>query len=78
MSDYKPVSCELYAQFEHWIVRRQRLRVAWLEDTRRAHVESLQPLDLRTREHAEYLVARRSGGGRVELRLDHIVRAQPL
>jgi Rho-binding antiterminator len=78
MSDYKPVSCELYAQFEHWIVRRQRLRVAWKDGAMPPHIESLQPLDLRTREHAEYLIARRHGGGRLELRLDRIVRAQPI
>jgi Rho-binding antiterminator len=78
MSDYRPISCELYAQLEHWIVRRQRLRVAWREGARPPHLESLQPLDLRTREHAEYLIARRPGGGRVELRLDRIVRAQPI
>ena len=77
MADYTPVSCELYARFELWIMHRQRLRVVWRRDDASAHLESLLPLDLRTRQHAEYLVARRRGGEHVELRLDHIRRAEP-
>lgn len=59
-------------------MRRQRLRVLWKElDGSPPRLEALLPLDLRTREHAEYLVAKRDGGERLELRLDRIRRAEP-
>lgn len=81
MSDYTPISCELYARYERWIIRRRMIRVAWRDgapQTVQAHLESLRPVDLRTRHRVEYLVARRPSGERLELRLDCIVRAEPL
>ena len=78
MSDYTPISCQQYARYEQWIVRRQRLRMAWREHTTPTHLETLRPLDLRTRDHVEYLVVRRANGERVELRLDRILRAEPI
>lgn len=80
MSDYTPISCELYARYEHWIVRQRTLRIAWREDEPRlqTHLESLRPIDLQTRRHVEYLVAKRLSGERLELRLDFIVKAEPL
>jgi Rho-binding antiterminator len=80
MSDYTPISCELYARYEHWIVRRRTIRIAWreIEPRLQTHVESLRPIDLQTRRHVEYLVARRPTGECLELRLDFIMRAEPL
>jgi len=78
MSDYQPVSCEFYARFEHWIIRRQSLRVAWQDPQVVSHLEHLRPLDLQTRNHEEFLVARRRSGERIELRLDRIIRAEPV
>lgn len=80
MSDYTPISCELYARYEHWIVRRRTIRIAWreIEPRPQTYLESLRPIDLQTRRHVEYLVARRLSGERLELRLDCIVKAEPL
>lgn len=80
MSDYTPISCELYARYERWIVRRRTIRVIWREygSGEQTHLESLHPIDLQTRRHVEYLVARRPSGERLELRLDRIVRAESL
>ena len=77
-SDYRPISCALYAQFEHWIIYRQKLRVVWYEPQRTNHLEQLKPMDLQTRNHEEFLIARRDIGETVELRLDRIVRAEPI
>lgn len=78
MSDYRPISCALYAQFEHWIIHRRTLRVAWRVPGRINRLEQLKPLDLQTRNHEEYLIARRRNGETVELRLDCIMRAEPI
>jgi transcriptional antiterminator Rof (Rho-off) len=80
MSDYTPISCEQYARFELWIIRGQRLRLAWREEQQDAilHIERVGPVDLRTREHVEYLVVKRDDGELLELRLDRISSAQPL
>jgi transcriptional antiterminator Rof (Rho-off) len=78
MTDYKPISCALYAQFEHWIIRRRTLRVVWREPRSINRLEQLKPLDLQTRNHEEFLIARRDNGETVELRLDRIVRAEPI
>ncbi len=76
MTDYKPIPCEDYARYEAWILCGQRLRLAWRDERGETHLEQVRPLDLQTRNHAEYLVMQRSGGGRVALRLDKIVKAQ--
>jgi Rho-binding antiterminator len=78
MSDYIPIDCELYSRYELAIIRRQPLRVAWRSPPRgMLHLETLLPLDLRTRDHAEYLVAGTARNTTLELRLDRIIRASP-
>jgi transcriptional antiterminator Rof (Rho-off) len=39
-------------------------------------MEILLPIDLKTRDHAEYLLARRQTGEELEMRLDQIVRVE--
>jgi len=76
MSDYKPISCEVYARYEAWILRGQRLRLVWRDDAGVTHLETAQPMDLQTKSHAEYLVVQHSDGQRSALRLDRIIRAE--
>lgn len=78
MSDYIPIDCGLYSGYELAIMHRQRLRVAWRDQDGVCHLETLLPLDLQTREHAEYLLARTAAGQTLEVRLDWIVRMNPL
>lgn len=69
--DYTPIACELYSRYELIILRRERLLVT----SRRGalhRVETLDPVDLRTRRHAEYLIARTPAGVSRVLRLDRI------
>lgn len=76
MSDYTPISCEVYARYEAWILRGQRLRIVWQDDAGNTHLETAQPLDLQTKDHAEFLIVQRGGGRRSALRLDRIIRAE--
>jgi Rho-binding antiterminator len=75
---YQPISCALYSQFELSILRGERLRLAWRRGGGLTCMETVRPLDLRTRRHAEYLILRRSDGRRRFLRLDRIVQAEAL
>ena len=77
MSDYIPIDCALYARYELAVLHRQRLRVAWRNQDGTAHLEVLLPTDLNTRNHAEFMLARTTTGGVLELRLDQIIRTQP-
>lgn len=76
MSDYRPIDCSLYSLYELAVMHRQRLRVVWRCSDGMVHMEILLPIDLRTRDHAEYLLAGRQTGEELEMRLDQIVRVE--
>jgi Rho-binding antiterminator len=78
MSDYTPIDCELYSRYELAIMHRQKLRLAWRDPEGTYHLETLLPVDLRTRDHAEYLLSRTKTGRVIEMRLDRIIRMVPL
>jgi len=54
------------------------LRIAWHERRGLLRVECLRPIDLRTRWHAEFMIARTLAGHLRVLRLDRIREAAPL
>ncbi len=72
-SDYTPISCELYSEYELAIMRGRTLKVRWKDRYGMDRVETLRPTDLRTRRHAEFMIARNQLGQRRVLRLDRIV-----
>lgn len=74
MSDYIPIDCTLYSRYELAIMHRQRLRLAWRGSNGVWHLETVLPLNLQTRNHAEYLQLRSATGVELEVRLDQIKR----
>ncbi len=78
MTDYAPIDCGLYSEYELAIVHRQRLRVSWREPDGQLHMELLEPRDLQTRDRAEFMIALNRDAVRRELRLDRIVKAEPV
>lgn len=78
MSDYTPIDCGLYSEYELAIMRRKKLRISWLGDDGLAHMAIVTPLDLQTRSGAEYLIARDHAGNPLDLRLDCIQDMQPV
>lgn len=74
--DYTPISCELYSEYELAILRGRTLKVRWKDRYGMDRVETLKPTDLRTRRHAEFMIARNQLGQRRVLRLDRIVETQ--
>jgi Rho-binding antiterminator len=77
MSDYTPIDCDIYSRFELAIMHKQTVRLSWREGDQ-AHVETVRPLDLATREHEEFLSARTHDGRLIEVRLDRILKMEPL
>ena len=55
-SKYEPIACDVYASYELAIMRRQCMRVAWRAPRGDRRVETLRPVDLRTRRGAEYML----------------------
>jgi transcriptional antiterminator Rof (Rho-off) len=77
MTDYVPVPCAVYDRYEIAILHHTPLRTSWRAGAM-PHLEILHPVDLVTREGAEYLLARRVGGDMIELRLDWILDSVPV
>ena len=76
--DYTPIGCDRYSELELHIMHRVELRTAWRDAEGGLHQEVLRPVDLQTRSGEEFLLAQRQDGERLEIRLDRIVRAEPL
>lgn len=76
MSDYIPIDCALYSEYELAILRKWKLRIAWRDNQGDMHIEVFLPRDLQTRRGEEFLLADTQTGQRVEIRLDQISEAQ--
>ncbi|MCP5420527.1 MAG: transcriptional antiterminator, Rof [Gammaproteobacteria bacterium] len=74
VSDYIPIDCELYSRYELAIIQRRMLRLAWRDLDGLMHLETLLPINLETRDHAEYLIFKNQAGLVQSIRLDRIVR----
>lgn len=78
MTDYTPIDCGLYSEYELAILQQRRLRITWCADDGQSRIDALTPVDLLTRNHAEFLIAENGTGQRLELRLDYIVKIEAL
>jgi len=78
MTDYTPIDCRQYSEYELAILHRRRLRVTWHEADGQTHIDALTPVDLLTRRQEEFLIVENSTGQRLELRLDYIVKTEAL
>lgn len=76
-TDYQPISCASYDQYEIAIMHGSNLRLTW----QRGNVtfdQVVTPLNLRTAQGEEFLILRLASGETAEVRLDHIRRVQTL
>ena len=78
MSDYTPIDCGQYSEYELAILRKWKLRIGWKDEAGLSHVEMLVPRDLVTRQGEEFLIAETTAGERLEIRLDLITEAKRL
>ena len=77
-TDYKPIDCSLYSEYELAIMHGTRLRLCWRDAADSSRIEVLLPVDLRTRRGEEFLVAIDHAGVEREIRLDRILGSQCL
>lgn len=77
-SAYRPIPCQTYAEFELAILQGRSLRMLWRAPCGETRLETVRPLDLRTRRGSEYMILRNSAGHRRIARLDRIRRAVPI
>lgn len=71
MKPYRPVSCDLHSRLELAILRRRSLRLEWqTEDDLR--VDTGVPVDIYTRDGAEWLEVDLVTGEHLRLRLDQM------
>ena len=69
MSDYRPIACSDHERLEFAALKRQWLDVK-VKTGDRAGRQRLMPLDVYTRDGAEWLLAEIESGERLTLRLD--------
>lgn len=72
---YTPITCGLHSEYELAIMRRASLHIGWQDDNGQQRIGTLWPIDLLTRNHVEYLVARDAGNEIHHIRLDRILRS---
>ena len=71
MSDYQPIACADHERLEFAALKRQWLDVNVKAGERVGH-QRLMPVDVYTRDGAEWLVAETESGERLTLRLDRL------
>jgi Rho-binding antiterminator len=69
---YHPIPCAIYSEYELAIMRHHWLQLVWQEPGGLEHISRLLPLDLKTEDHAEYLLAKDYRGEPLRIRLDYI------
>jgi Rho-binding antiterminator len=70
-TDYRPISCSVYSEYEVAILHREKLRLSWCSDNV-IYNQVVLPLDLRTVHGEEFLICRIESGETCHIRLDHI------
>jgi Rho-binding antiterminator len=70
-SDYRPISCDAHSEYELAIMHKQKLKLRWGEGNV-IHEEVVQPLDLKTQDHEEFLIFKDQQNRECSIRLDRI------
>lgn len=71
MTDYQPIACAQHERLEFSVLRKIPLDLKFVLHGEHKH-EKVLPLDVNTRNGAEWLKFRREDGSETEIRLDEI------
>lgn len=77
LDPYVPIACARYSDYELAILHGQKLRLRWHEANVHC-VQLVQPLDLKTDNHEEFLICRNVAGEMLTIRLDRIRSMKPV
>ncbi|MFZ5484695.1 MAG: transcriptional antiterminator, Rof [Pseudomonadota bacterium] len=72
MSDYRPITCVAHEKLEYAVLKRRVLDLCYLDAEGVARCARGVPLDVYTRDRAEWLRFRAEDGQELTLRLDQI------
>lgn len=75
---YKPISCDLHSQYELAIMHRKTLCLTWLEEGESVTKTDITPVDVQTKNKAEFLIAKTQEQDEVVIRLDQITQMRVL
>lgn len=73
---YQPVACAFHESLEFAVLRRQNLHLRYRTEAGEVEAVGL-PIDVATRDGAEWLIFQAESGASQVIRLDAIVSAQP-
>lgn len=77
-TDYRPIACGVYSGYEVAVLHRQWLQVHWQDSEGMDHLERLRPIDLQTRNKAEYMIAINVDNREYSIRLDRILSTKEI
>ena len=77
MADYQPIACATHERLEFSVLRKIPLELN-CADEKGEYQERVLPLDVATRDHAEWLKFKRENGEVAEIRLDSILSFKEL
>lgn len=75
---YQPISCDLHSQYELAIMHKNKLQLSWLSEGELVTETNISPLDIQTKNRAEYLIAVTADSKNLCIRLDHITEMRIL
>jgi Rho-binding antiterminator len=78
MSDYVPIACIAHERLEFAVLKRQRLHLRYKDKAGTVLTADVLPLDVYTRDGAEWLKARDQTGVESVIRLDRILATASL
>lgn len=70
---YKPIECGLHSEYELAIMHGRTLKLKWQDENGKYHYEHLIPVDIKTRNQQEFLIANDTNDVIYEIRLDRII-----
>ena len=69
---YEPIPCAIHSEYELAIMQQRHMQLVWQDIEGIQHISHVQPLDLVTEDHAEYLLLQDHEGQETKIRLDYI------
>lgn len=78
MGTYIPVACRFHDRLELAVLQRLRLRLQWRDAALGLVEREVMPVDVLTRDGAEWLVFRDEAGGTASVRLDRLCQVNEI
>ena len=69
---YQAISCDMHSQYELAIMHKSKLELSWLSEGELITETNILPLDVQTKNKAEYLLAVNEKNNNLCIRLDQI------